>query len=349
MDYPNNNTDSRKNKHLNFKERMIIELRSLDGFSAYRIAKELKRPINTVLNELRRGTTTQIKQGQKIELYLADTGETIYKQRRKNSCRSFKRLECSAFIEHTIHKMKKDSWSPDACFGEALQSKKFKRSEMVCTKTIYNYIDLGLLDIKNVDLPYKLRRSTKPQRVRKNRKSFGRSIEQRSPNIETRKEFGHWEIDTVIGEKNKSDGVLLTLLERKTRHAIVRKIGSKSAQAVNDELRTIRSYFGEPFDQVFKSITGDNGSEFSELSTLETDSSTLVYFTHPFSSFEKGTNERHNGLIRRFIPKGKSMQDYDVDAIGSIEEWMNTLPRKILGYKTPDELFEDELDLIYSL
>ena len=73
-----------------------------------------------------------------------------------------------------------------------------------------------------------------------------------------------------------------------------------------------------------------------------------MYFTHPYSSFEKGTNERHNGLIRRFIPKGKRMADYNADDIAFIEDWMNTLPRRILNYKTPSDLFEAQLDIIYA-
>lgn len=109
MDYPNNNTESRKNKHLNFEERMTIQVCLKDGLSAYRIAKELNRPINTALNEIRRGTTTQIKQGKHIELYLADTGEAIYKKHRLNSCRTFKRLECCDFINYAVANIKYDS------------------------------------------------------------------------------------------------------------------------------------------------------------------------------------------------------------------------------------------------
>ena len=112
MDYQNNDIESRKNKHLNFEERMTIQLRLKDEFSAYNIAKELSRPINTVLNEIRRSTTTQIKQGKKIEVYLADTGEAIYLKNRKNSCRSYKRLECSTFINYVTDKIINSSWSP---------------------------------------------------------------------------------------------------------------------------------------------------------------------------------------------------------------------------------------------
>jgi len=349
MDNQNNTTNSRKNKHLNFEERMTIQLRLKDGLSAYKIAKELNRPINTITNEIRRGTTTQIKQNKAIQIYLADTGNAIYEKNRQNSCCTFKRLECSEFINYTVDKFKNDSWSLDACVGYALETGLFERSQMVCTKTLYNYIDLGLLPLSNMDLPIKLRINTKPSKTRKHKKKLGKSIEERPRSIEERKEFGHWEIDTVIGKKSGNDSVLLTIVERQTRYAIVRQIASKTAQTVMDELISIRQFFGVNFSRVFKTITGDNGSEFADLSNLEVDTDTDVYFTHPYSSFEKGTNERHNGLIRRFIPKGKRMSDYDCTSIAFIEDWMNTLPRRILGYKTPEDLFESHLDVIYSI
>lgn len=348
MNHQNHNTESRKNKHLNFKERMTIELRLKDGYSAYRIAKELQRPINTILNEIHRGTTTQIKQGNYVEMYLADTGEAIYKNNRQNSCRTFKRLECSGFINYAVDKIKNHSWSPDACVGNALAKGKFERSQMVCTKTLYNYIDLGLLAVINADLPMKLRRNTKPSMVKEHKKKLGKSIAERPSNINTREEFGHWEIDTVVGQKSKDDCVLLTILERKTRNAIIHKIASKTTEAVTEALNSIRNVYGDKFSNIFKTITGDNGSEFADLSALEAGTDTKVYFTHPYSSFEKGTNERHNGLIRRFIPKGKRIANYSPDDIAFIEEWMNTLPRRILNYKTPEELFEIHLDEIYA-
>ena len=112
----------------------------LDGLTPYKIAKELKRPINTIQNEIRRGITFQIKQGKKVEMYLADTGEAIYKKNRSRSCRSMKRLECSESINHTVKMMQQNTWSLDACVKEALKSGRFKRSEIVCTKSLYTYI-----------------------------------------------------------------------------------------------------------------------------------------------------------------------------------------------------------------
>ena len=114
-----------------------------------------------------------------------------------------------------------------------------------------------------------------------------------------------------------------------------------------EALHKVMSYFAEQKYQVFKTITGDNGSEFAELSLLE-DGKLKVYFTHPYSSCEKGTNECHNRMLRRFIPKGKNISDYTADEICFFADCINGLPRKILDYHTPEELFDRQLDLIYA-
>ena len=348
MDTSNYNTESRKHKHLNTKERYFIELRLNDGWLAYCIAKELNRPINTILNEIRRGSTTQIVQHKAKIVYLADTGEAVY-QRNRKACRpNFKRITCSGFVNQVCINMKGKKWSVDATVGALVNSVKYKSSETVCTKTMYNYIDLGLVPISNTELPLKLRRNTKPKRIKKHKRQLGTSIEERPESINDRLEFGHWEIDTVIGLKTTDDPVLLTLSERKTRNFIVRSILSKTAEAVIGELNNIKEFFGSKFDKVFKTITGDNGLEFAKLSSLENNTNTKVYFAHPYSSYERGTNERHNGLIRKFIPKGAPIANFNIDDIAAIEDWCNTLPRKILGYNSPEELFDNELDIIYA-
>ena len=218
---------------------------------------------------------------------------------------------------------------------------------MLCTKTIYNYIDKGLIRIRNHNLPEKVSRKPKLKRVRENKKVLGRSIEER-PDINNKLEFEHWEADLVIGQKTKDDEALLTLLERQTRKYILVKIAGKSATAVMAGFEKVKKYFGSQFSDVFKSITTDNGSEFAELSNLEEDSKTLVYYAYPYSSWERVSNERLNRLVRHFKAKGERISDYSIDAIERIEDWCNNLPRKIQGYKTPDELFEVKLDEIYS-
>jgi IS30 family transposase len=206
---------------------------------------------------------------------------------------------------------------------------------------------MGLLDVKNIDLPVKLRRSTKKHKSRENKRILGRSIEERPECVETREEFGHWEADLVIGSKSGEDTPLLTMLERKTRSFTLIPLADKSADSVAKAFENLRAEWGDSFSRVFKTITTDNGSEFARLAELETLTQTKVYFAHPYTSWEKGSIENHNGLIRRFIPKGKRISDYSEEHILNIELWANQLPRKILGYKTPDEAFEHEMDLFF--
>ena len=271
--------EHRKGQHLTFECRVLIQTRLKDGWSPNRIAKEIGCAPNTVRNEIKRGTVSLYKGN--ILRYKATAGQDAYERNRQSCCRHYDFFEKSNFISFVEQKFFEEGWSLDACVGRALKNELFTRDQIVCTKTLYGYIDLGLLGIKNIDLPEKLRRSPKKTQVHKNKRILGRSIEE------------HW-------------------------------------------------------DDVFKTITTDNGSEFSTLSDLETLSKTLVYFAHPYTSCEKGSVERHNGLIRRFIPKGKRIDSYSNEQIAQIELWCNGLPRKLLGYRTPDELFEAELDRIYS-
>lgn len=197
-------------------------------------------------------------------------------------------------------------------------------------------------------MPEKLKRNTKIHRVRKNKKKLGRSIEQRPQEVNKRNVFGHWECDLVLGHKTKDDEVLLTMSERMSREFLIIKIPDKTAASVMNAFKSLRKQYSEHWNDIFKAITTDNGSEFADLSQLEDISKTLVYYAHPYTSCDKGTVERHNGLIRRFIPKGDYIHNYSLQQIINVETWCNSLPRKILAYHTPDEIFERELDRIYQ-
>lgn len=178
MDTKENITNTKKNKHLSLQERCFIEIRLKEGWSDYKISKSINRTINTVLNEIKRGSVKQIKNGEEITIYFEDVGERAYTQNRENCKGKYKLLKCSGFIDYVTNKVLKDNWS------------------------------------------------------------------------------------------------------------------------------------------------------------------SKVYFTNPYSSFKKGFNERYNGLIRRFIAKGKAILRYTIDEISRIEDWINTLPRRKLNYKTPEELFD---------
>lgn len=126
------------------------------------------------------------------------------------------------------------------------------------------------------------------------------------------------------------------------------KIPGKAPLSVMTAMEVLREEYGEKFSSVFKTITADNRTEFSELSNLEK-YGVLVHFTHPYSSWERPQNERHNRIFRRFVPKGISIDRYSAKQILEYADSMNSLPCKILGYMTPEELFETFLDQLYSV
>lgn len=345
MDNPNCNTKHRKGQHLTYEERVEMEIRLKDGWSKYRIAKHFECSYNTIKNEYERGKV--LLYNGKVERYKASVGQKVYLENRQNSRKNYRCLETVDFLKYVEEKVRNEGWSIDACVGYAKENHLFAEDETVCTKTLYNYIDAGLLCITNMDLPEKLKRNTKTERVRRNRKNLGRSIEERPKDVELREEFGHWEIDSVIGKKKDTEPAVMTIVERKLRMSLWLKIKNHTAEAIDEALSELISQFGDKYKEVFKSITGDNGSEFANLSKLET-MGISVYFTHPYTSCEKGTNECHNRMLRRFVPKGKSIADYSADDIMYFADKINNLPRKILNYHTPEELFEKQLDLIYA-
>jgi IS30 family transposase len=351
MDHSDYTTESRKGKHLNYGERSKIEVWHAEGHTAYWIARQLGRTQNTVLNAIRTGMTEQMRQGKIVRVYFADRSQAVYEEHRKHCGKPFRVLDSWDFIQAVCEAMENKNcigrWSIDAAVGWVKRNRKFASSETVCTKTLYHYTDLGLMPFTNLDLPLKMKRNNKQKRVRENKKKLGNSIDQRPETVANREDFGDWEIDTVRGSRSGKGAALLTLAERKTRNSLICKLPDGTADSVFQALENLLVEYGDRFSRVFKTITGDNGSEFSHLSELEHSTATKVYFTHPYSSFEKGTNERHNGLIRCFIPKGHSIDNYSEEQIAWIEDWCNTLPRKILGYATPEELFEAQLDELY--
>ena len=178
----------------------------------------------------------------------------------------------------------------------------------------------------------------------------GESIEQRPEEIDEREEFGHWEGDTVYSGKGKrkTTRALLTLTERKTRKEIIIAIPNRKAETVVKALDALERKLGaRRFRAIFKSITFDNGTEFAAAEELERSCinkhlpRTKVYFCHPYSSWERGTNENTNGMIRRRFPKGTNFAAVTNAQITQAENWINNYPRKILGYKSSEIVFRE--------
>ncbi|AEF94088.1 Integrase catalytic region [Desulfotomaculum nigrificans CO-1-SRB] len=339
-------TSVRSFKHLSVFERGQIAALLKEGKSQRYIAKKLGRSPSTISREIKRGTTTQRRSDlSTYEKYFPETGQAVYEKNRMNCGAKCKVAQVEGFLKFAENKILRDKWSPDVVVGACKKDPNWQNTAIVCTKTLYNYIDQGLLAVRNIDLTLKTRLKPKRKGLRPNKRIMGQSIDCRPAEVQQRQTFGHWEIDTVIG-KRANDSVILTLTERKTRHELLFLLDAKDSQSVNKALLKLKDYYGERISQVFRTITADNGSEFSELANTLQQWGIKAYFTHPYSSWERGTNERHNGLIRRFVPKGKAIKDFSAATIYRIQNWLNKLPRKILGYKTPEECFCEELSKI---
>ncbi len=345
MDCTNYTTERKKGQHLNFEERVLIETRLKDGWNPNQISREIGCCYNAVKKEIGRGTV--LLYNGKVKRYKARAGQAVYEMNRRNSLKPYKLMECKRFIQYVEQHVEDDGWSLDACFGKALESGEFNRDEVVCTKTLYNYIDNGLLKIHNIDLPEKVSRQKHHKRCTENKRKLGDSIEERPQSVENREEFGHWEADSVLGKQGADEAAVVTLVERKTRNCIWLRVPNHTAEALMEALKEAFKPYSDKLTEVFKTITADNGSEFTLLNDLK-EQGLGVFFTHPYSSYEKGTNECHNRMLRRFIPKGKSISEYSRDDLNYFADKINGLPRKLLDYATPDELFEQELDRIYA-
>ena len=339
MPYTNSTTTKRKFKHISSDIRANIQAFLSIGMPKAQIARKLGIARSTLYNELARGTVTQIDtHRKKYTKYFKEVGQRVYNEHRQNSRRPLKLMEAFEFVNFAQEAILKKKMSPDAICGQNKRTKVFEKT--VCTKTLYNYIEKHLLDVINLDLPLKVKRTPKKAPKDEDLVKCGLSIEERPQEVNERTEFGHWEIDTIVGTKEKS-AVLLVLDERMTRMRHIVKISSRSSTAVAEGLGKIKEIYKDCFSKIFKSITSDNGCEF--VSLQEAVPETKIYYAHPYSSYERGTNEKQNSLVRRFFPKGKSFEKVSDEQIAYVENWINTLPRKILQYRTGKEFFQSVL------
>jgi len=258
-------------------------------------------------------------------------------------------LMCDSFINWADDQMIDEGWSPDMVVGYAKRHGLYSRDLIPCTSTLYHWIDRGIMRTKNIDLLDKVSRKLRNESPihRENRRVLGPSIEERPKEVDSRQHFGHWEIDTLVGAKDKDDPVLLTLVERKTRYEITSKINQQDQLMLDRAMNDLCEQLGDHPENIIKTITSDNGSEFAGIYQLLT-GITDVFFAHAYASYKRGTKENQHKLVRRFIPMGKRLKNVSTKKINRIEQWMNNIPRKILGYQTAKEAFLKELQLFVS-
>lgn len=346
------NTKRKRYIHLKESERYKIEVLLVAGKNEDQIARLLGRDRSTIYREINRGTVMRLQSDlTEKATYRAQVGQGDYEKKGRNKERSLKIGKDKKLEAYIRIKLIEERFSPDAIIGE-IKVKGLKFEGMICTKTLYNYIDAGIFSgISNKDLwekRKKKRRGYKPlgRISRKNR--LCRSIEKRPKLVNERRVYGHWEGDTLKGPLGSRES-LLTLTERKSREEMVIKLESASQDAIREAIDGLEREYGQGFRTKFQSITFDNGVEFLGWRSLEVSvlagqrRRTTIYFAHAYSSWERGTNENHNRMIRRFIPKGADIADFTGDEIKTIEEWMNNYPRRILGYRTPKQVAAERL------
>ncbi len=213
-----------------------------------------------------------------------------------------------------------------------------------------NYIEKQILTVDKSDLTYGKYKNKKHQKkeenaVRKLHKK-GRTIHERPAEVESRIEINHWEMDTIEGLKEKDAPILLVMSERTTRREIIRLIGDKTQASVVEAINRFEESLGyETFKNTFKTITTDNGSEFLNYEAIETSviikgEKRTAILCRCYCSWQRGTNENINKMIRRFLPKGKSFKGLSSEEVARIESWINNYPRKQFNFKSANDIYQ---------
>lgn len=325
-------------KHITEKDRYQIEFALKAKMPVKDIAAQLGYSKVAIYAEIKRGTVKQLDHHFKeYYVYKADAGQRIH-DAAVSKCGAKKKYSPDAPLLREITDLILDKrYSPEAAVMKL-------KTKDICTKTIYNYVHAGYLPgVDENKLPYCMKKKKKKGEIQK-RKFIPnhKSIEDRPKEILNRDTYGHWEMDTVYSNRNDRT-CLLVLTERMSRDEIVIQVPDRTCESILKGLNRLERKMGAPaFRKTFKTITCDNGVEFSdsdaiEKSCLNKGNRTTLYFCHPYCSCERASNENQNKLIRRWIPKGDDIGLYTPAEIQAIQDWINDYPRKLFGGLSSNE------------
>lgn len=340
----------RRFSHLKHTQRLRIEKLLKEGRKPQEIADILHVHNSTIYREIHRGLkiqrTTELVDR---EVYCPDVADDRYQRNLRAKGPDLKIGNDHELAEYIEDKIANERYSPGAVLDK-IKEEGLVFSVEISKWTLYSYITKGVfLTITNKSLPRRGKKKAQHRKVRPARLPKGDSIEDRPPEIDERIEPGHWEMDTVIsceGDLNR----LLVLTARKTRKEIVMKIPDGTTKSVVAALNRLERKLGtQTFRRLFATITVDNGSEFQDCAGMERSrrsrrKRTHVYYCHPYSSWERGSNENANSMIRRWFPKGTDFSRVSNEEIARVERWINNYPRGILGGKCSENVFQAMLE-----
>jgi IS30 family transposase len=321
----------------------IVRLVGFDNVNKAQAARALGVDRSTVTRELKRNQVTLVRldpKGHKhyYATYEAPTAHRLAQKRHSSPKMALERYSLSYWAQLKQAMTRKPRVDGVDGFTHA-----YKRThpdqQVPTTVTVYRYIDAQLIPgLRNIDLPRQSSRKqhltpTKPRG--KNKKILGQSIAQRDPAVLARELVGDWELDYVKGVREKHHAALLVMTERKTRYELIMKVPAYDAVTT---LSYAKKLLASHPELPFRSITCDNGSEFSQLNQLKP----TVYYCHAYASWERGTNEQTNGLLREYLPKGKPIEQFSDDYLKQVEAALNHKHRRQLEYQTASELMANE-------
>jgi len=316
-----------KKKELNEADRKVIEVLLKRGESRTKIANELGVHKSTIGREV---NNRSIPNG-----YFADIAQLNYEVRRNRTGTNARKIINSQTRNYILLHLQ-SGWSPEQISG---RMKREERDDRICHETIYNFI-YNESYCKREKVHQYLRRGKKRRtkwkgRGTKKSKIPNRvSISQRPKIVDTRKEFGHWEGDSVIYPNKKA---INTVNELKTGIVEFTVMERKTAKLTAEAMTTKLSNYEA------KTLTLDNGPEFTNHEDVSRDTGVVTYFCHPYSSWERGSNENSNGLLRGYLPKRYNIDNLTQEELDEIANDLNNRPRKRLGYETPAEAYQREL------
>lgn len=330
----------KKQHYMTHDERQQLEaLYNHARLPVSQIAKKLGFCRQTIYNELKLGSYVHTCDYWDETRYSACKAEQLHKCAQTAKGRPLKIGNDYEYAGYLENKIIKDKYSPAAALAAA---RKAGFMTNVCVSTLYSYIEKQVfMDLSNRHLWVK---SKKKKRSGSSERRIAHpklpSIADRPDYINDRSELGHWEMDLVVGKENRGP-VLLTLTERVTRQEMIFKLPDKKAATVCSVFDKLEKSTPQ-FKKKFQSITTDNGSEFLVLEKLQQSihggKRFDVWYCHSYSAWEKGSNENHNRMIRRWFPKGTDFTKVTKKRVAEIQEWMNNYPRRILGWNTPNEM-----------
>ena len=327
----------KKQRRLTLKERVIIQTLLREKKSKSYIAIRLGRTRSTIGREVNKWVQ------KKQDNYDAELAHWCAKEDYLNK-RNLDKISTYPLLKFFVYSRLLSNWTPEQISGRLKELYPNDPIMSISHEAIYRHIYTRPQARLNKKLINLLVRKKTRRRTPKKRRGGGSkiinqvSIDNRPQHIALRNEVGHWEGDLVIGKNHKS--AIGTIVERKTRFTLIVKLEPKKAGEVANEFSEILNKLNPIYK---KTMTYDNGIEMARHEKITQNTGIKIYFAHPYSSWERGTNENTNGLIRRYLPKGTNFNEIHINQLQIIQEKLNNRPRKIIGYKTPKEMMDLEL------